>query len=208
MTSKEKSREYAKKYYYKHREQVLEKTRKRYQETKENMTEEEKKRKSEYSRKWYLEHKDKYREWSNRYYKNNAEKVREKRRKYHKENKEKEAEYRVKYCRENKDKVKEWNKLNYKKNRNKGIIVWEQNYGEIPKGYVLIHKDNDKNNNDLDNLALITKTEYGTMCLNSIGVSKDKKITETNILIARLMNKKRKLEKGEQTIWEKWRLGL
>jgi predicted nucleic acid-binding Zn ribbon protein len=38
--------------------------------------------------------------------------------------------------------------------------VWIINYGEIPKGYVVHHIDNDKRNNDISNLALMSFSEH------------------------------------------------
>ena len=38
--------------------------------------------------------------------------------------------------------------------------VWEFYNGKIPKGYVVHHKDENKANNDISNLQLLTKTEH------------------------------------------------
>lgn len=38
--------------------------------------------------------------------------------------------------------------------------VWEYYNGEIPKGYHIHHKDHNKDNNELDNLELLTKQEH------------------------------------------------
>lgn len=155
-------------------------------------------------KKHYEEHREEINKKNREYRKNNIEKSKQYRKNNYEKNKKKELEYQKKYYEEHKEEIKEKGKIYskdyYKKNKNVGIIVWEQHYEKIPSGYVLIHKDNDKNNNDLDNLALITKTEYGTMHLKGLNVSSNKDITETNILIARLMNKKIKIEKGEQTL--------
>ena len=40
------------------------------------------------------------------------------------------------------------------------IYVWEYNNGNIPKGYEIHHKDHDKNNNEIDNLDMLTKKEH------------------------------------------------
>lgn len=42
-------------------------------------------------------------------------------------------------------------------------VIWEDNYGEIPKGYVVHHKDEDKLNNDIENLELMSLKEHGSM---------------------------------------------
>jgi hypothetical protein len=38
--------------------------------------------------------------------------------------------------------------------------VWIENNGEIPKGYIIHHKDGNKYHNDLDNLELLTYKEH------------------------------------------------
>ena len=38
--------------------------------------------------------------------------------------------------------------------------IWEYYNGEIPKGYHIHHKDHNKNNNELENLELLTKEEH------------------------------------------------
>lgn len=38
--------------------------------------------------------------------------------------------------------------------------VWEQNYGKIPEGYEIHHKDHDKTNWDIENLELLIAEEH------------------------------------------------
>ena len=38
-------------------------------------------------------------------------------------------------------------------------LVWEAHYGEIPKGYLISHKDGDRYNDNIENLELITRAE-------------------------------------------------
>jgi len=38
--------------------------------------------------------------------------------------------------------------------------LWQQYYGTIPKGYVIHHKDNNTLNDNLENLAMITRKEH------------------------------------------------
>ena len=38
-------------------------------------------------------------------------------------------------------------------------VVYEQNFGAIPKGFVVIHKDQDKDNDDPSNLEAISRAE-------------------------------------------------
>lgn len=39
-------------------------------------------------------------------------------------------------------------------------LIWESNYGEIPDGYEIHHKDFNSLNNSLDNLQLLSKEEH------------------------------------------------
>lgn len=39
-------------------------------------------------------------------------------------------------------------------------LVWEKHNGEIPKGYVIHHKDENKMNWDLDNLELLNRSKH------------------------------------------------
>lgn len=54
----------------------------------------------------------------------------------------------------------------YKYKRINGILtpyhryVWELNFGTIPKGYVIHHIDEDKSNNDISNLQMMTRAEH------------------------------------------------
>ena len=150
-------------------------------------------------KKWWKKYKEEHREEikqrNHLYWKSKDGKENKKR--YYKNHQEEIIQKVTNYRNQNQDKVKTYNKKYYNEIRNKGIKVWEQYYGKVTKGCIIIHKDRNKNNNEIDNLILIKKRELGTMNLNNIGVSKNKDITETNILIARLMNKKRKIEKGE-----------
>lgn len=39
------------------------------------------------------------------------------------------------------------------------VFVWESVYGKLPKGHVIIHKDGDRYNDDINNLEAITRAE-------------------------------------------------
>lgn len=45
------------------------------------------------------------------------------------------------------------------KRKRRPRAVWESVYGALPKGYVLYHKDGDKNNDEIENLEAITRAE-------------------------------------------------
>src|SRR3990167_4658349 len=40
------------------------------------------------------------------------------------------------------------------------VYVWESNFGKIPVGYFIHHKDHNKLNDKIDNLALVTRAEH------------------------------------------------
>ena len=77
--------------------------------------------------------------------------------------------------------------------------VWEKENGKVPKGMVLIFKDNNKLNIDLDNLILISRAE--NMKINSRGDSVfTGQAKETAVNLIRLENvikNKRRKERGE-----------
>lgn len=47
------------------------------------------------------------------------------------------------------------------------VYVWEHYNGEVPKGYHIHHKDHDKNNNEIENLVLLSAHEHQTLHGNS-----------------------------------------
>lgn len=50
--------------------------------------------------------------------------------------------------------------IKQKRYRFRHNIVWEENYGEIPKGMQVHHIDHDKLNNDINNLKLVNSLEH------------------------------------------------
>lgn len=66
--------------------------------------------------------------------------------------------------------------------------VWETRYGKIPKGNIIIFRDNNKTNVDINNLICISKRENAM--LNNTGLSVYKKeLKDTAINIVRLKGK-------------------
>jgi hypothetical protein len=59
--------------------------------------------------------------------------------------------------------------------------VWEDFYGEIPKGFTIHHKDGNKLNNDITNLVLISNVEHSRMHarINKLGHNR-KGVSPTN----------------------------
>ena len=75
----------------------------------------------------------------------------------------------------------------------KHYLVWESHYGPVPKGYMLRFLDGNKQNCDINNLALVSESE-------KLYLSKMKRITDPElhkgqILIAKVLNKANKCKK-------------
>ena len=66
--------------------------------------------------------------------------------------------------------------------------VWEQKYGKIPKDKMIIFLDGNKQNLDLDNLALINRKEHLTMNKNELRY-KYKELTRLGINLAKVIIK-------------------
>lgn len=94
-------------------------------------------------------------------------------------------------------KIKDSKNKYYKNYVLKSHYIWEQHYGEIPKGYNLIYLDGNKNNCNIDNLVLIKNSEL-VYINHNMKLSKHKDINETSLLIAKLMGKTK--EKAKQVI--------
>lgn len=66
--------------------------------------------------------------------------------------------------------------------------LWEQKYGKIPKDKIIIFLDGNKQNLDLDNLALINRKENLTMNNNELRYQY-KELTKTGINLAKVIIK-------------------
>lgn len=65
--------------------------------------------------------------------------------------------------------------------------VWEQNYGKMPNGKVVIFKDSDKENCDISNLMLVEKGVSSIMARCSL-YSEDSSLTEYGVNLSKLIN--------------------
>ena len=75
--------------------------------------------------------------------------------------------------------------------------VWEENNGPIPEGMVVIFKDNDKLNCDIENLMLVTKGE--SCALTRLGYRfEDPDLTQAGLGIVRLKQAAAKKKKGRK----------
>ena len=80
--------------------------------------------------------------------------------------------------------------------RFKHIVEWEKHHGAVPKGHVILFLDNDTTNCSIDNLAIITRREMLIMCKQGLK-TQDKDLTETGVLIAKVISRNMELSKGE-----------
>ena len=53
-------------------------------------------------------------------------------------------------------------------------MVWKKFFGDIPKGFVIHHKDGNKLNNDISNLVLMNAKEHAQMHAKQRGLGKDR----------------------------------
>lgn len=67
-------------------------------------------------------------------------------------------------------------------------LIWEEHYGKIPRGSVILFLDGNKSNLNIDNLILITKEQLLRMNQHSL-IKKDADLTKTGINIANLIIK-------------------
>ena len=80
--------------------------------------------------------------------------------------------------------------------RPKHQVVWEREYGKIPKQHVIIFADGNKQNFDLDNLVCVSRQELVRLNNNQMTLN-NKEVTQAYIGIVKLqllIKKKRKKE--------------
>lgn len=66
----------------------------------------------------------------------------------------------------------------------KHVLAWEQHHGTVPAGYIVIFKDSNKQNFDIDNLALVTRAEHLELTRQKLRFD-TKEFTETGIAIVK-----------------------
>lgn len=72
-------------------------------------------------------------------------------------------------------------------------VVWEQNYGKIPKGKAVVFLDGDRQNTDIDNLALISRKVLAVMNQQNLFAS-DPEVTRAGVTLAKLLLRANQLE--------------
>lgn len=71
----------------------------------------------------------------------------------------------------------------HKRWRHKHKIVWEEKHGPIPKGHAILFADQNKQNVQLDNLLLITKSQLSILNTKQL-LYNDAELTKTGVIMA------------------------
>lgn len=77
------------------------------------------------------------------------------------------------------------------KNKNwkmKHVLAWEEVNGPVPSGHAILFLDGDKNNCDISNLKLVSRTQLVRLNQNNL-IKSDPELTKTGIIIADLITK-------------------
>ena len=69
--------------------------------------------------------------------------------------------------------------------KHKHRVLWEENNGPIPKGYVIIFKDGNKKNITLENLALVSRAEHLELTRSRLR-SSNPELTQAGITVAKM----------------------
>ena len=67
-------------------------------------------------------------------------------------------------------------------------LIYEEHYGEITNGYVVMFLDRDKSNFDINNLILISRNQLKTLNQNDL-IKDDPELTKSGIILADLLIK-------------------
>lgn len=81
--------------------------------------------------------------------------------------------------------------------RPKHQVIYEQHYGEIPEGNIVIFGDGDKTNFDIDNLVCVSRRQLLTMNSNNL-IMNNADLTRTGAMIADLKHKITDRGKGKR----------
>lgn len=77
--------------------------------------------------------------------------------------------------------------------------IYEQYYGKIPDGYVVMFADRNKQNFDIDNLILVSRHEDLIMNSKKL-LYNDKELTKSGHLVAKIISKERELRKDIKNV--------
>lgn len=76
-------------------------------------------------------------------------------------------------------------------------LIYEQHYGEVEKGYVVIFLDGDKTNFNIDNLHKVSRHQLLLLNQNKL-IYENKELTKAGIEVANLIIKARERKKNEK----------
>ena len=74
-------------------------------------------------------------------------------------------------------------------------FIYEKEFGKVPRGHALFFLDQNRQNVDINNLALITRQELAFLN-KELKASNNRDINKTKLLIARIKAKCSNLNKG------------
>ena len=74
----------------------------------------------------------------------------------------------------------------HKRWRHKHKVIWEEKHGPIPRGHALLFADQNKQNIQIDNLILITKSQLAILNTNQL-LHNDAELNKTGIIMADLI---------------------
>lgn len=81
--------------------------------------------------------------------------------------------------------------------KHKHHVVWQQANGPIPEGHLLIFLDNNQQNCELENLALVDKSTHGYMFKNDY-YTDDSELTKAALGTSKLMAKIKEIEEAKE----------
>ena len=74
-------------------------------------------------------------------------------------------------------------------NKRRGYLhrfIWQEKHGQIPHGFVIHHIDHDVNNNDISNLALMSKSDHQRHhAIGRVGTERQREVARENLKRAR-----------------------
>ena len=73
-------------------------------------------------------------------------------------------------------------------------VIYEEHYGKLPKGSRVIFADGNKNNFDISNLILVSKSELLIMNRKKL-IKKSSEATKSGVILAKLIDKRNKIKK-------------
>ena len=80
--------------------------------------------------------------------------------------------------------------------RQKHLLIWEEAYGPVPEGHVIIFTNGDRQDVRLDNLTLVTRSQLVRLNQNKL-ISRDPDATRVGIVVVDIITKITERRRGE-----------